>query len=600
MIFEEYKKNVEKIELSDYSALLNIARKYKKIEDQSYNVKVAFLGSTSIQLITSVTRALLTRYDICADIYEGEYNGILMDVMDGNSPLYSFEPEYIVLLPDCRDIIDSCPSMLAEKQQIDVEVDSTKNYYLRIFETIYSRLPGCQIFVSNFVVPFWGNLGNLEVNYWFSQKVFFELVNLSIIESRPPYVNIIDMDGLASYIGKEQWFDESSFFLNKSGFRLTNIGYVSDLIARQFGAFSGKMKKCLVMDLDNTLWGGVVGDLGYDGIVLDPNDAEGEAFRAFQRYVLKLKQRGVILAICSKNDEENAKEPFVKNENMILKLEDISCFVANWNDKASNLQMISQELNIGIDSLVFFDDNPTERALIREFLPEVKVIEVPEDPALFVRALDQAHAFEWSQLTKEDISRVKSYSDNMERNSLLETCVDYEDYLKKLQMHIKILPVGEKILARFTQLTNKSNQFNLRTQRYSEAEISMMLADETYELLAVSLSDKFSNYGVIACVILKYENDICFIENWVMSCRVLKKYVENYTVQKIVEAARERGVRRIEGEYIKSPKNGMVSNLYSILGFLKEDSDGENVRFILDLDEISQYEQIFYFEEDES
>lgn len=598
MLFDHYKRSVADINKSDYSALLNIGRKWKNIENHSYNVKIAFLGSASIQLVASVTRALLTRYDIYANVYEGEFNGILMDTMDENSELYQFAPDCIVILPDYHDIIEHKPTILSGKREIERVVVKTRDDYLKIFERIHAKLSRCQVFMSNFVSPFWGNLGNLEANYLFSQKSYFELVNLSLAENRPSYVSILDMDSLAGYIGKGQWFDESSYFLNKCGFNITYIGYVSDLIARQFEAYMGKVHKCLVLDLDHTLWGGAVGDLGYDGIMLDPNDAEGEAFRAFQQYVLGLKQRGVILAVCSKNDIENAKAPFEKNENMILHLEDISCFAANWNDKVSNLKFISQELNIGVESLVFFDDNPTERALIKEFLPEVRVVEVPEDPALFIRALDQTYAFEWNQVTQEDIRRVKSYSDNIERNDLLESCVNYEEYLKKLEMHIKLSGVDESSLARFSQLTNKSNQFNLRTQRYSEAEIVRMLTDDSYKLLAVSLRDKFSNYGIIACVVLKFEEKICHIDNWVMSCRVLKKSVENYTAQKIVEEAKKHGALCIKAEYLKSKKNRMVADLYENLGFTKTDSNEETAHYILNLVYMDEYKQSYYFEED--
>lgn len=598
MIFENYKKSIENVDLSDYTSLLNFGRKWKKIDKKPFNLKIAFLGSASIQLVVSVTRALLTKYDIYADVYEGEYNGILMDTMDENSDLYNFSPEYIVILPDYRDILDRKPDVLSSKNTVDDIIKNTNNNYLKIFETIHKKLPGCQVIFSNFVSPFSGNLGNLEANYLFSQKSFFDLVNLSLIENKPSYVTILDMNGLANYIGKKQWFAESSYFLNKFSFDITYIGYVADLISRQFEAFLGKPKKCLVLDLDNTLWGGVVGDLGYEGIVLDPNDAEGEAFRAFQSYILELKQRGIILAVCSKNDIENAKEPFEKNENMILKLGDISSFVANWNDKASNLKLISQELNIGTDSLVFFDDNPTERALVKEFLPEVKIIEVPDDPALYVRALDQSHAFEWIQITQEDVNRVKSYTDNVLRNSLLDLCDSYDEYLKKLEMHIKTTEINETTLPRFSQLINKTNQFNLRTQRYSEAEISQMMEDKNYKLLAISMKDKFSNYGIIACVVLKFSNDICQIENWVMSCRVLKKFVENYTIQKIVNEAKLHNVKYIQGEYIRSKKNAMVQNLYETLEFSKTNGNEEKAEFVLDSNKMINYNQTYYFEED--
>ncbi len=600
MKFDDFKNAVMAIDLSDYSGLLNIGRKWKKIDDKAYNLKIAFIGSASIQLITSTTRALLAKYDIYPEVYEGEYNGILMDTMDMGSSLYRFEPDYIVILPYYRDILDRKPTVLAETLDVKNAVASISDNYIKIYETIHDRLPGTQIIMSNIVTPFYGPLGNLEANYIFSQKSFFEMVNLALVECKPSYVTIIDINGLSNYFGKKTWFDDSSYYLNKSGFSLVYIGYVADLIARQFEAFLGKTRKCLVLDLDNTLWGGIVGDLGYDGVNIDPNDAEGEAYQNFQKYILDLKNRGIILAVCSKNDEHNAKEPFEKNAHMVLKLDDISSFVANWNDKATNIKHIAKELNIGTDSFVFFDDNPTERMLVKEFLPEVRVIEVPNDPALYIRALDRSFPFEWIQITPEDMSRVKSYSDNIERNNLMDSCVNYEEYLKKLEMHISINNVDENSIARFTQLTNKTNQFNLRTQRYSEAEISRMMSDSKYELLTISLEDKFSNYGIIACVVLYYEGDVCRIINWVMSCRVLKKRVENYTIEKIVERAKAHGSNCVEGEYIKSKKNEMVNTLYEDLGFSIINENDEQAEYVLDANAMSDYKQIYYLLEDKN
>ncbi|WP_406039752.1 HAD-IIIC family phosphatase [Succinimonas sp.] len=598
MLFREYKKAVHEIKIDDFSALLNIGRKWKKIQDNEATIiKIAIVGSASIQLVTSVFRALLTRYDIYADIYEGEYNGIFMDVFDEKSKLYTFSPEYIVILPDYRDVEVFCPEMLSEESEVQSAVDNAYDQYARMFDIIHKNIPQTQLLIANFVSPIFEALGNLSSNYIFSKRSFYRQLNYTLTKRHPPFVFVLDVDALSEYIGKRDFVDECSYFLNKSSFNLQYIGFYCDLIARQFEAFSGKPKKCLVLDLDNTLWGGVVGDLGYDGILLDPNDAEGEAFLAFQRYVLELKKRGVILCICSKNDEDIAKEPFEKNENMILKLSDISSFFANWNDKATNIKKISNELNIGTDSMVFFDDNPTERELIREFLPEVRVIDVPEDPALYTRALDQAHAFEWTQLTNEDLGRTETYANNKERNALMASCVDYDDYLINLKMVIECKQLTETDIERFVQLTNKSNQFNLRTKRYSEAEIIALLDDQRYALLSVKLEDRFCKYGIIGCIILHFTGDTCFIENWVMSCRVLKKRVENYTIERIVDIARNHGCSAVLGEYRQTNKNEMVRNLYEFLNFDLITDALDCKQYILPLERIAEYKQNYYFRE---
>ena len=598
MLFDEYKRKVSEIRIDDYSALLNIGRKWKKIEVYDVpKIKIAIIGSSSIQLLTSVLRALLTRYDLYADIYEGEYNGILMDVFDNTSKLYSFEPEYIVILPDYRDIEAYCPPMLADTESVNRSVNDAYEQYARIFERIHENLPQTQVLIANFVTPIFEPLGSLSSNYGFSKRSFYRQVNNALTNNRPPFVFVLDVEELAEYLGKRSFINESAYYLNKSGFDLQYIGYYCDLIARQFEAFAGKARKCLVLDLDNTLWGGVVGDLGYDGVLLDPNDAEGEAYLAFQRYIVELKNRGIIISICSKNDEVNAKEPFEKNENMVLKLSDISAFYANWDDKATNIKRISNELNIGTDSMVFFDDNPTERELINEFLPEVKVINVPEDPALYTRALDREIVFERTQLTKEDIGRIETYANNRARNALMETCIDYDDYLINLQMKIECKELSDTDMERFVQLTNKSNQFNLRTRRYSEAEIIGLQNENSYVLLTIKLEDRFSKYGIIGCAILKIDGDTCFIENWVMSCRVLKKGVENYTIEKIIDIAKKHGCSKVVGEFVPTKKNSMVSNLYDTLGFDLIEDNQEFKQYVLSQERIAEYKQKYYFEE---
>lgn len=598
MTYEEYKKQIQNIGLSDYAGLLNMGRKWKKIDTKKpFDTSIGVIGSASLQLTVSVLRVLLCMHGIYANIYEGEYNGISMDVFDEDSPLYKFNPSYVIVIPDYRDIFFQSPQILADFAEIEGAVKTVVEYYVKICNKIHNKLPGCQILLSNFVEPIEDSLGNLEANYLFSQSQFYRLVNLELIKQRKIFMTIVDIEKLASCIGKNEWFDESSYFLHKSGFALENIGFFCDAFARQFEAFMGKSRKCIVLDLDNTLWGGVVGDLGYDGIMIDPNDAEGEAYLHFQRYLLSLKNRGVILAVCSKNEGKNAKEPFEKNEKMVLKLTDISSFIANWNDKVSNIRIIANELNIGLDSIVFFDDNPTERELVKEFLPEVKVIDVPDDPAYYVRALDQSFCFEWNQITKEDISRIQSYSDNKARTELFTSCENYNEFLKKLEMQVIWGKATDATLPRFCQLTNKSNQFNLRTCRYSEAEIEEMQASDTYELYTVSLKDKFSNYGVIACVVLRFEGDDCLIENWVMSCRVLKKTVENYTAYKIIETSKKRGSKKIRAEFIQSKKNRMVSDLYDRLGFERVATSETSREYVLRESQMNVYQPSYIMKE---
>lgn len=555
---------------SDYVKLLRSARRYRKEKSNSdqESVRIAFLGSGSMQNLISVTELLLADSGETPISYEGAYNGIFEEALDAHSSFYRFRPDFVVILPDSRDV-RTYPSILADEDEISEILDGAFAKYALLWTKIHESLPTCQILQSNFVVPCERTLGNLELQYGFSKTSILLALNDKIMKKSPAYVLPLDFESLACYIGKREWFNAPEYFLNKATFSTKYIGFAADLIARQIIALRGRVRKCLVLDLDNTLWGGVVGEEGSDGVLLDPNDPLGEAFLAFQRYVLDLKNRGIILAVCSKNDIEIAREPFDSNPLMLLKFDDISCFVANWSDKVSNIKAIAKRINIGLDSLVFFDDNPTERALVSKYLPEVLTVDVPDDPALYVRALEEAHPFDWPQITVEDVKRGETYASNAKREELMAEFEHYEDYLASLDMRASCHPVTQKSLARFSQLINKSNQFNLRTQRYSEAQADELINDEDREALVFSMKDRFSNYGIVSCVVLHFDQDVCFIEDWVMSCRVIKKDLEKYAFEKIARYAQERGCHRLASEYIPTAKNGMVADLLPSFGFEK-------------------------------
>lgn len=553
---------MDKLELS---SLLKQIRKSEKVEVVENGPKIAVLGSCSIQYFVKMLRYYLRQEGLNCKLYEGEYNGINMDVFDSSSALYQFKPDYVIVLPYYTDIKDM-PSLLADEKTAGEYVDSVCEYYKRAWAQL-DTISNVRILQGNFVIPPIRILGNLEYSEAYSQDSFLKAVNVSLLKEKPANVSIVDLDALSNNIGKYNWFDYSAYFLNKAAVRLEYMPEYVQCFVRQIKALRGNTRKCLVLDLDNTLWGGVVGDEGWEGVQIDPNNAVGEAYRFFQFYCLELRKRGVILAICSKNDEPIAKEPFEKNENMILRLDDISCFVANWENKADNLRKIAHELNIGIDSLVFFDDNPAEREIVKQFVPEVHVVDVPDDPALYVLQMEKEQPFEWLQLTKEDLERTNSYKGNQMRQQLQDSFVDYNEYLKALEMTGEAARVQQTDVARFAQLINKSNQFNLRTIRYSEADVQQMLYDKKICCLYGKLSDRYSNYGIISCVILRKEDDACFIDTWVMSCRVLKRGVEHMMFEGILREAQAMGCTTLKAEYIKTKKNQMVESFYETLGF---------------------------------
>lgn len=567
-----------------------LAKTIKK-EPLRANVKIAVLGTSSIQYFVMVLRYLLHKEGIDAEFYEGEYNGITMDVFDEASVFYVFSPDIVILVTHYLDV-KNFPYLLDDDSKVKVTLSGVLDYYKKVWCNL-SKIENVCILQSNFVIPPEHLLGNLESQESYSKTAFYREINRQLIRESPANVAIVDVDLISTFIGKYRWFDYQAYFLNKAPCKVDYLPEFVEPFKKQILALKGKTRKCIVLDLDNTLWGGVVGDEGYDGIQIDPNNAVGEAYRYFQQYLLDLKNRGIILAVCSKNDEDNAKEPFIKNKNMIIKLDDISCFVANWENKADNLKRIAKELNIGLDSLVFFDDNPAEREIIRSFLPEVHVVEVPKDVALYAVQLDKENPFEWLQITKEDLLRSNSYIENKNRSNLETQFVNYDDYLIALEMSGRVGRLTEKDVPRFTQLLNKSNQFNLRTQRYSEGEIKEIVNSDSGACIYVDLKDKFSEYGIISCVVLKKEGVKCFIESWVMSCRVLKRSVEDFMFEGVCEIAKELGCEKLVGEYIPSAKNSMVKDFYDSLGFTLISNNDEVKKYELALDGDYKERKIF-------
>lgn len=570
---------MENLRRKPITELLKAAKRLKKdpslskAGDNAKPLKLAVLSTYSIQHFSLILNLFLDNAGISAEIYEGEYDGINMAVLDDGSDLYSFKPDMVLVLMRYSDVDHTDKKC----------VDSTIAYLENIWSHL-GRISGVTILQSNFALPMIRPMGMLEAGYENSYLSNLRQLNMELTEKHPTNVHIIDMEYLSAAVGKERWFDEGAYFLTKQGFCMDYFGQAADDITKVINALLGRTNKCLVLDLDNTLWRGVVGDDGALNINVDPNDPLGEAYRAFQQYVLMLKNRGVILAVNSKNDEAVAKEPFEKNPDMILKLDDIACFVANWEDKASNLSRIAKELNIGIDSLVFFDDNPAEREIVRQFCPEVTVIDVPEEPEKYIRALDEASAFEWAEITEEDRKRSDSYIENTRREALQSSFVDYGEYLKALEMEGHCGLVSDVEKDRFTQLLNKSNQFNLRTVRYTGSEIGDLMGNKDIRCIFVTLKDKFSQYGIISCIILKFMNDpdisdekVCFIDSWCMSCRVLKRGVEDMALSYVIKTAREMGANILAGEYIPTAKNSMVKDLLSGFGFEKYEKNGRQL-----------------------
>jgi FkbH-like protein len=543
-------------------------------------LRVALLGSSTLKHLVPGIRVAGFRRKLWLEVLEGEYGMYLQEFLDPSSKLYQFKPNALVLALDAHHV--------AEGDRVNVQ-DLIGN--LRHCWAIAKREFGCTVMQQTALPIFPPLLGSNEHRLPESPRERLRRFNMELRQAADQEggVHLLAIEDYAAGDGTNAWYDPALWHRSKQEIHPRVSQVYGDLLLRLIAADRGLSAKCLVLDLDNTLWGGVIGDDGLNGIALGQGSSVGEAFVAFQRYVLGLKRRGVILAVCSKNDEANAIAPFEQHPEMVLRRDDIACFVANWEDKASNLRKIARALNIGLDSLVFVDDNPFERNLVRQELPQVAVPEISDDPSFYIATLADAGYFEAVSITAEDLERNQQYQANAERESLRESSTDLTGYLQNLQMELIYNQFDEISLARVTQLINKTNQFNLTTRRYTEAEVRAVMKDPHTVTLQMRLLDKFGDNGIIAILIARLQqNQDAVIDTWLMSCRVLGRQVEEACLNILAEQARALGARRLIGEYYPTAKNGMVSNLYSRLGFEPAGwaADG-GTRFSLDLTTLS-------------
>ena len=399
------------------------------------------------------------------------------------------------------------------------------------------------------------------------RKLNMGLMNLA---QQYPNLFICDIAGLQNKMGRNMMFSTNIYVSTEMVLSIDALPYVASRLMDIVCAIYGQFKKCLILDLDNTIWGGVIGDDGIEGIQLGHGLGIGKAFTEFQMWIKKLKQRGIIICVASKNNEGTAKEPFEKHPDMVLKLEDIAVFQANWETKVDNIRTIQSILNIGFDSMVFLDDNPFERNMVRENINGITVPELPEDPGDYLEYLYSINLFETASYSSADKDRTKQYQVEAKRISLSKTFTNEADFLKSLNMVSTVCGFTKFNTPRVAQLSQRSNQFNLRTIRYTETEIAALAENPDVIDLSFTLEDKFGDNGLIAVVIMKkLDAETLFVDTWFMSCRVLKRGMENFTLNMMVERAKTAGYKRIIGEYLPTPKNIMVQNHYLGLGFTK-------------------------------
>jgi FkbH-like protein len=562
--------------LLDYSSLMALGR-FVSAGSGGAQPKAAkrfaILGGPTTLQLRQLIEVFLAGEGIAVEVYEADYGLFRQEILSDGSGLDEFGPEIIFLATDARDV-RNFPPIGANESTVARLADAEINAWEQLWERARSRW-NASLIQNNFALPPHSIFGHFASRHPASREHYLARLNHLLAENAPGSVILHDLNSLAAEAGASSWFDSRFYYEFKMPCGpdcLPTYAYSVTVLLR---AHLGRSKKVLALDLDNTLWGGVVGDLGAGGIKLGQGSGEGEAFLAFQQFAKDLAQRGIILAVCSKNDADKAREPFEKRADMVLRLSDISAFVANWENKADNLRTIANRLALNLDSFVFVDDNPAERALVRRFVPEVAVPDLPEDPAGYIAAVSRHRYFELTSFTQEDRSRSQFYAENARRDALKSEATDLATFLRSLAMNMLVEPVTELNIERATQLINKSNQFNLTTRRYSLAEIRETSKSPEWRTRTFSLRDQLGDNGLISVILLSRRGNDLVIDTWVMSCRVLQRGVEQFIRNELVDLCRAENCDHLIGSFIPTAKNGMVGDLYGRLGFSQSGSDGE-------------------------
>ena len=546
-------------------------------------IKVALTGDTATQFLATAIRGTGAERGYQIDLFEAEYNQVERQFLDPSSELYQTDADFIVLFQSTHKLGEK-HSLLSPSQQ-----ESLAEERLAFVASVCENpmLASKKIICLNYPEIEDTVFGSYATKVTSSFTYQVRKLNMGLMDLSQRYANlfICDIAGLQNKLGRDMMFAPNVYVSTEMVLSIDALPYVASRVMDIICAIKGQFKKCLILDLDNTVWGGVIGDDGLEGIQLGHGLGIGKAFTEFQMWVKKLKQRGVIICVASKNNEETAKEPFEKHPDMVLKLEDIAVFQANWETKVDNIRTIQRILNIGFDSMVFLDDNPFERNIVRENIPGITVPELPQDPGEYLEYLYSLNLFETASYSQADKDRTKQYQVEAQRVSLQKSFSNEADFLKSLDMTSVVSGFNKFNTPRVAQLSQRSNQFNLRTVRYTEADIEALGQNPDVIDLSFTLEDKFGDNGLIAVIIMKKQDEeTLFIDTWFMSCRVLKRGMEDFTLNTMVEAAREKGYKRIIGEYLPTPKNKMVENHYPSLGFQKLEGT-PTAQYVLDVEQ---------------
>jgi FkbH-like protein len=557
------------LDLNDLGTLGKAVRKQREffITKVGYSpLKLGIVASHTMDYVATALPGTGLRHGLVVDVVLAGYGQAAQELLDHESNFATQHLDCVLLAFDFRAL--GLSRFFLKNEEAEEAVSAAINHISSMAAGVRDTIKATCI-LQTLVPPSDPVFGGLDARIQGSPRAMIEHFNVRLLREVVKENDlVVDAAFLASKVGLDVWNDARGWHKAKLPASLDATPLYADYMCRLLGAARGKARKCLVLDLDNTLWGGVIGDDGLDGIALGQNSAVGEAHVALQRFLLDLRRRGVILAVCSKNEDATARTPFREHPEMVLKEDHIAVFVANWSDKANNIREIAAALNIGTDSLVFLDDNPVERAQVRQVLPEVAVPELTEDPADYISLLANAGYFEAIGLSHEDLARAEFYQADAKRVSL-QKVGNLEEYLRSLQMVATISPFNAVGRVRIAQLINKSNQFNLTTRRYSEHEVEAFENDPAKFCLQIRLDDRFGENGMISVVIFNTGPEEWSCDTWLMSCRVLGRRVEEMVLACVAQAARKAGARRLKGTYIPTKKNGLVAEHFARLGFTR-------------------------------
>ena len=548
--------------------------------------KIAILGGSTTAEIKNILEIFLLNEGIKPLFYESEYNKYYEDALFSQE-LEEFAPEIIYIHTNYKNI-QNFPNINNLKEEVDNLLEDEYQKYLNIWKALKEKF-NCIIIQNNFDYPRNRIMGNYDRVSFNGRLNYIDRLNMKFIEyaqnNNNFYIN--DINYLSSQIGLDNWEDNSLWYGYKYAISYDAIPKLCKNITNIIKAIYGKNKKSIVLDLDNTLWGGIIGDDGINGIKIGTETAIGEAYTGFQKYIKSIKELGITLAIASKNEDNIAREG-LNLEDMILKEKEFFTIKANWEPKSINIENIAKEINIGLDSIVFLDDNPAEREIVRDSLKVVEVPEIGNDVLKYIDYIDRNGYFEILNLSKEDLERNKYYEANKEREREKSSFNNYEEFLKSLKMKADIDFAKLLYLDRIAQLTNKTNQFNLTTKRYTLSEIEEISKSDNKVIFYGRLQDKFGDNGLISIVIGDIKEKELHIELWLMSCRVLKRDMEKAMFDFLIKYCKEKNIKKIFGYYFKTTKNNMVKDFYKELGFKNELLEEEKSIWSLDVDDISE------------